>query len=261
MAGYDVTIDGELLPVTPPKFTWTIDNKNETVTTVDGLVHSVNHKPGLTKLKFDIAIPTGNYSRASGATSHILPYSNVDTYKDPTYYIKFLNMYKTKKKRMEFIVSGGDLEIKPWVNGYYTLEDYEIVQDAEDGSDFVISVTIQQYQPLRLIRLKPKYVTQTRTITVGTGKNKKVKVLKITGKKKVVRPDGANLPITPKTISLKAKTNVKMLAKKYYGKISPYYKYILNANPKKKKTKKGKEYYTNDKHGQTFQKGEKVYLP
>lgn len=261
MAGYSFSLDGEVLPVTPQKVTWTIDNKNETVTTVDGLVHSINHKPGLTKVAFDIAIPTGTYNRNNVGDTNILPYSNATEYKDPTYYINFLNQYKadSKKKSMEFVISGGDLDAPSWIDGHYTLEDCEVVQDAEDGSDFVISVTLQQYQPLSLTRLKPTYLTKTRTLTIGTGKNKKRKTFVIT-KKNVTRPDGVNLPITPKKITLKEDTNVKMLSKKYYGD-TKYYKYILNANPRTKTTKKGKKYYTKDKHGQDFKKGETVYLP
>lgn len=259
MAGYEFSIDGDILPVTPAKITWTIDNKNETVTTVDGLVHSVLHKPGLTKITFDIAIPAGKYNRNQIGDTNILPYSNVDTYKDPTHYIRLLNLYKTKRKSMEFVISGGDLDSPAWVNGHYTLEDYEIVQDAEDGSDFVASVTLQQYQPLSLTKLSPTYLTKTRTVTTGTGKNKKKKTLVIT-KKNVTRPDGVNLPVTPKTITLKADTNVKMIAKQYYGDTS-YAKYILNGNLRSKTTAKGKTYYTKDKHGADFAKGEKVYLP
>lgn len=259
MAGYTFSMGGVILPVTPSKITWSIDNKNETVTTVDGLVHSIVHKPGLTKVAFDIAIPTGTYSRNQTGRTNILPYSNAEEYKDPTYYIKLLNSFKSKHKSFEFIISGGSLSAPAWINGYYTLEDYELVQDAEDGSDFVASVTIQQYQPLKLTKLREKYLEKTRTITIGTGKNTYKRKL-IIASKEVKRPNGVNMPVTPATITVKATCTARDLAMRYYHDTSMA-QYILNANPKTKKTKKGKVYYTTDKHESRFVKGEKVYLP
>lgn len=137
MNQYFVFLGAMPLPVAPEKIEMTVGNLNKTVTLVDqGEVNIVRGMP-LKEIKFDMLIPSFkypfvNYSYGTFSTAAILA-----------------NLYRMKKdaKPFSFIVTRCRKN-KPaqWTALKVTLEDYEIIEDANNGTDVIVSITLKQYK-------------------------------------------------------------------------------------------------------------------
>lgn len=88
---YDVWLDNLLLPVTPSSMTIKTDNKNETVTLVDGGDINIVKTPGLTEVSFDFLVPALVY-----------PFNKTDEY--PIDIIQQLARFKLSKRPFYFRV-------------------------------------------------------------------------------------------------------------------------------------------------------------
>ena len=202
---YNFYLGGMLLPITPAKVTWTVQNQNETTTTVDGLMRSIWKKAGLTQINFDFELPTRDY-----------PYA-VGEFKDPKKYLDTILAYKSKKKSVEFIITHGNSDVKKgkitgtqWLNGKYTVEDFEFVQDAENGSDITCTITLQQYQPMKAAKLEEiKF------------KKKKIngiyQIVNVSSAAKKARSTGVNKKKLPCKYTVKKGDSIAKIAIKFYG--------------------------------------------
>lgn len=141
---YSFFLDGVQLPIAPPSLKIKIKNQNKTITLINEGEVNVLKTPGLSEVTFDVRIPQTKYPFAQYSSG----------FKGASYYLNLLERLKTQKDSdgkyipFQFIVSrvlpNGkslfDTNIK------VSLENYEINEEAEDGFDVVISLTLKQYR-------------------------------------------------------------------------------------------------------------------
>lgn len=135
---YGFFLDGVQLPVAPPKLSTRITNKNKTITLMNEGEVNILKTAGLTELSFDILLPNSKYPFA------VYP----DGYQPATFYLEVIEKLKVNKEPFQFIVTrskpNGDLLFD--TNLKVTLEDYEIQEDAENGFDIVVPISLKQFR-------------------------------------------------------------------------------------------------------------------
>ena len=134
--GYDFYIDDLLLPITPKKINTKIKNKNKVVTLLNGEELNLLKKPGLTEFSFEFRVPTDDFP-------------SVKQFISPQIILNKLEKLKVEKKAFQFIIirSSYQENLNNSINKSVTLEDYEILEDADNGADLIISVNLKQYLP------------------------------------------------------------------------------------------------------------------
>lgn len=140
MSQYFVFLDIIPLPVSPEKIEISVPNLNKTVTMVDqGEINIIRGK-GLKEIKFDMLIPSfkypfANYSFGSFSTSQI---------------IARLEYLKEQCKPVYFIVTRCRAG-KPawWTNIKVSVEDFTVTEDANNGTDVIISINLKEYKEYR----------------------------------------------------------------------------------------------------------------
>lgn len=156
---YNVYLDGLLLPIAPPSITTNINNKNETITLISEGEVNLLKKAGLTTYSFDVEFPNSRYPYA------VYP----NGFQNAKFYLDKLEELKLSQKPFQFIV----IRNKP--NGQVlfdsnvkvSLEEYEIKEDAENGLDITVTVSLKAYTPFGT----KKIINQPGT-TTNTGASK-----------------------------------------------------------------------------------------
>lgn len=203
--GYDFYLDKCFLPVTPSKLTIKINNKNKTVTLVNEGEINISKKAGLTDIEFECEIPQVKQ-----------PYAVYPSgFKGAGYYLDYFEQLKTSKKPFQFIVCRQSPNNKKFFNTNIkvTLEDYKIVEDAKEGFDLKIKISLKQYRD---------YGTKTVNVQIAASKPKAT-----------VEPQREAVS-SPAPAAAQSYTVVKgdclwNIAKKFYGNGSKY-TVIYNAN-------------------------------
>ena len=137
--GYIFYLDGILVPITPSSITTKINNKNKVVTLINDGDFNILKEEGLKEFTFDMCLPAYKYPFARGV---LLPIN---------YYLNMLSFLKNLKKPFRFIVIR---EGAVGSSGYNTtmlvsLENYEIKEDAGNGRDVVVSITLKEYKNVK----------------------------------------------------------------------------------------------------------------
>lgn len=134
---YTFYLDGVELPITPSKLTTTINNQNKTINLINDGEVNILKLPGLTTISFEFTAPAFRYPFATGE------------FKSIEYYYSLLETLKTSLKSFQFAVQrkmpSGVMSFA--TNMTVSLEDYEILEDAENGFDVVFKVDLKQYKP------------------------------------------------------------------------------------------------------------------
>lgn len=140
--GFDFYIDDLLLPITPAKVTTKVANKNDVVTLLNGEELNLLKKPGLTEFSFEFRVPSEDFP-------------SVKQFVSPQTVLNKLEDLKSNKKSFQFIIIRTPYEpnLNNSVNKTVTVEEYQILEDAENGADLIISIELKQY-----IHLKTKVV-------------------------------------------------------------------------------------------------------
>lgn len=144
-------MDGILMPVAPSKINTKIKNKNRTITLINEGEINLLKEPGLQEISFEMLIPAVRYPFAL----------YIGTFLPISYYLEILNLLKSSKKSFRFIIIregvlgslGFDTNLK------VSLEDYQIIEDANNGRDVVVSI--------RLKESKEKMSSIIRTVTTA----------------------------------------------------------------------------------------------
>lgn len=198
-----------LLPITPSKLSLKVKNMNKTVTLInEGEVNIIKTK-GLREFSFEFLLPFQNYS-----------FATVSKVKKQKSYLDKLNQLKINKRPFQFVVKrphGFKTNIK------VTLEDLNITEDAQEGRDIKVSVTLKEYRHYGT--KKVVFVQPPAPATGETKQEEKKEEAKITENR------DASTATKPKTHIVKRGDTLWGLAKKYYGNGSLYPK-IVSANPK-----------------------------
>lgn len=169
-----------LCPVAPSKLQLKISNQNKTMTLINEGEINILKTPGLTEISFDILIPNVKYPFAVYKSG----------FKNAKHFLDKLENLKTKKKPFQFIVTrtlpNGKMLFN--TNMKVSLEDYKPVEDASEGFDVTVSITLKQYRKFatKTCKIKKKGKSKkksaskkkTRETTKDTSKNQTYKVVK-----------------------------------------------------------------------------------
>lgn len=214
---YELYMGNILCPVTPSKIQLKIKNQNKTMNLVNGTEVNVLKDAGLTEISYDLLLPNVEYPKS------LATYKN--GFVNAKYFLDEFEKLKTEKKPFLFkllrtLPSG--VALYDTDDMMVSLESYTIKEDASQGWDVIVSITLKQYKPY------------------GT---KIVKVIESTASIENVR-DTSNSP-SPTDNPVTTHTVVKgdclwNIAKMYYGDGSKY-PAIIEAN-KDKMTASGSIY-------------------
>lgn len=139
---YQYYIDGVLLPIAPSSMTTKINNKNDTITLLNGEEINVIKSAGLTEINFTVLLVNQNY-----------PFYKNSQYAQ--YYLDLFERLKLSQKPFLFLIIRTDDSGKVVYQGentennenYYTIEDYSIKEDAEEyATDCAVELTLKQYR-------------------------------------------------------------------------------------------------------------------
>lgn len=153
---YRFYLDGAQLPVTPGKLELKIKNQNKTLTLINEGEVNVLRDAGLTEISFEARLPQQKYPFSSGST-------------DASNYLERFERIKTQKKNVRFIVTrtgpGGKLSFD--TNMKVSLEDYSVIENADEGFDVLVAVKLKQYRDygvktVKVQEQKPAQVTTQR---------------------------------------------------------------------------------------------------
>ena len=145
---YYFFMDKKMLPVAPPKLSVRINNSNKTINLInDGEVNLLKNA-ALTEIAFDVLLPNNEY-----------PFADYNSF-SMDFAESYLSDFKTlklSKDPFQFIVTRmtNDFVFLFDTNITVSLEDYEIIEDANNGTDVLASIRLKQYKP---------YGTKTATI-------------------------------------------------------------------------------------------------
>lgn len=145
-----------MLPVPPAKMTTKIKNRNKTINLInEGEVNLVK-SAGLTEISFDVRLPGdarpyANYSQSfkSSALTYIGKklFGKDYSFKQPVYFLQKIKKLKADQKPFDLIVLRMSPRYEVLFDTYMqvTLESYSIKEDAGEGFDITVPVTLKQY--------------------------------------------------------------------------------------------------------------------
>lgn len=203
--GYDFYLKKCLLPIAPPKLTIKINNANETVTLANEGEVNILKKAELTDIEFECRIPQEKYPFAVYKAG----------FRGADYFLDYFESLKTSKKPFQFIVCRKrptgkrlfDTNIK------VSMEDYKITEDAKNGFDILVKITLKQWRD---------YGTKTVNITFNMEKPK----ASVEPQREAV---SSPAPATAQVYTVAKGDCLWNIAKKFYGNGSKY-STIYNAN-------------------------------
>lgn len=152
-------LGGVLMPITPSKVKVKINNQNETLTLINGEEINILKEPGLTDVSFDLLLPQVSY-----------PFTNGEA-QSADYYLSLFERLKTSKQPFQWILnrSRPNGRVLFYTNLTVGMEDYQITDDAEEGFDISVTVSLKQYRHYgtKTVTIQPAPTpTETPTATV-----------------------------------------------------------------------------------------------
>ena len=186
-------------PITPGKLNITVGSNNKTITLINEGDINVLKSPSLIEVEFEARFPMRKYPYSRNP-------SGFQTYFD------FIKKLKEDKRPFRFIVARmtpGNKRL--WdTNLLVALEDFEIMEDADEGDDVLINFKLKQYKEYGVKTLK---VSQVKTTTSTANKAR----------------SGDNEASKSKSYTVKSGDCLWNIAKKFYGSGAKY-TVIYNAN-------------------------------
>lgn len=133
---YKIYLAGTLFPVAPSKVTTKINSQNQTLTLISGEEVNVLKAAGLTDVSFELLLPQSKYPFASG------------TFHPADYYLSLLERLKTSREPFQFLLirQKPDGALLHNTNLTVSLENYDIVDDADEGFDITAKISLKQYR-------------------------------------------------------------------------------------------------------------------
>ena len=163
---YQFLLDGEMLPIAPASMDTNINNKNTTITLLNGEEINIVKSAGLSDVSFTALLPNKNYPFSV--------YQN-GSFQSAQYYLDLLERLKLSQKPFLFFVIRTDDSGNVVYTGstsenkepYYTLEDYSIKEDAEQyGIDCSVEISLKQYRSYATATGKIQIDSNGQTATV-----------------------------------------------------------------------------------------------
>lgn len=127
------------LPVPPGKLQLKVNNKNKTITLINDGEVNILKTPGLTEVSFEVLLPNSRYPFAT----------YFEGFREPDYFLNGFKQLKTSFNPFQFIVCrmSPRYEFLFDTNLKVGLEDYDIIEDAGNGLDLLVSVRLKQFKP------------------------------------------------------------------------------------------------------------------
>lgn len=202
---YNFFVDGVQFPVAPAELSTKINGRNETIVLMNEGEVNIIKKTGLTDIEFEVLLPNVKY-----------PFSVYPNgFQPATYYLEKLEKLKVDDKPFQFIVNrmmpNGNLLFD--TNMTVSIEEYEILESAENGFDVNVRIKLKQYKAYgnKKINLKAATKASSTTSTAKTATKAVVEQKRPTTGKE-----------TPKTHTVKSGETLWAIAKKYLGDGSKY---------------------------------------
>lgn len=156
---YSMYLAGVLMPITPSKVKVKINNQNETLTLINGEEINILKSAGLTDVSFDLLLPQVSYPFTNGGAQ------------SADYYLSLFERLKTAKQPFQWILNRSMPSGKRlfYTNLTVGMEDYQITDDAEEGFDITVTVSLKQYRHYgtKTVTVQPaETATETPTATV-----------------------------------------------------------------------------------------------
>ncbi|MCM1299572.1 MAG: hydrolase [Firmicutes bacterium] len=132
--GYDCYLDKCLLPVAPKQLQISGSSGNRTVSLINGEQINILKKGELSQIDFTCLIPQVSY-----------PFGK--EFRGGGYYLDYFESLRKSGRPFQFIVYRETPGGKRLFNSNITvsLEDYEAVEEAENGFDITVKITLKQY--------------------------------------------------------------------------------------------------------------------
>ncbi len=164
-------VDRVLLPVTPAKLQMKIKGKNSVATLINEGDINILKKAGLTEVSFEAMLPNTLYPFAQYASG----------YQTASYFLEKLEALKLAEQPFQFIVtrekpSGGQMYA---TNLTVSLEDYSVTEDAKNGLDVMVSISLKQYKPYGTKTCVVTFVDDTATAEVTENRESDSSVISI----------------------------------------------------------------------------------
>lgn len=139
---YKFYIDGVELPINPQSLTIKVGNKNENVDLANGGDMTILKSPSLMEVSFTARLPQMGLS----GTQTSLPFLNAKA-RTASYYIEKLKTLKTNKKVFQFVITRYLPNGQPLFESNITtvLENFTTKEDATEGFDILVDITLKQY--------------------------------------------------------------------------------------------------------------------
>lgn len=189
---YQLYLDGVLFPITPSKIQLKIKGQNKTVNLInDGEINMLKTE-GLKEIEFEVLLPNTKYPFAVYQGG----------FKAASYYTEKLQGLMTSKKPFQYILvrqfpnkkNIGSTNIK------CSLEAFNIVEQAAEGFDQVVSIKLKEYKP---------YGTKAAAISNG--------YIGYTGQR-----ESTNAPQTGVSYAVQSNDSLWSVAKTHYGDGTAY---------------------------------------
>lgn len=202
---YNFFVDGVQFPVAPAELSTKINGRNETIVLMNEGEVNIIKKTGLTDIEFEVLLPNVKY-----------PFSVYPNgFQPATYYLEKLEKLKVDDKPFQFIVNrmmpNGNLLFD--TNMTVALEEYEILESAENGFDVNVRIKLKQYKAYGNKKINLKATTKA---------SNKTSTAKTTTKAVVEQKRPTTGKETPKTHTVKSDETLWAIAKKYLGDGSKY---------------------------------------
>lgn len=194
---YEMYMGHILCPVTPSKVQLKIKNQNKTMNLVNGTQINVLNDAGLTEVSFDLLLPNVKYPFATYKNGFV----------NAKYFLDEFEKMKVEKKTFIFKLLR---KFPTGVSLYDTddlmvsLESYTIKEDASQGFDVVVSITLKQFKP---------YGTKIVKVLDGTASVEQTRETSNA-------PTPSDNPVT--TYTVVKGDSLWNIAKKFYGDGSKY---------------------------------------
>lgn len=186
----------KMLPVAPGKLSVKINNGNKTINLInDGEVNLLK-KAALTEISFEVLLPNNEY-----------PFADYDSF-SMSYAESYLSDFKSlklSKDPFQFIVARmtSDWTFLFDTNLTVSLEEYEIIEDANNGTDVMASIRLKQYK---------SYGTKTATIKANSDGTKTA----------VVEEPRLSTKSVPNTAKIMESQTLLQVVKKTFGDTKLY---------------------------------------
>lgn len=179
-------IDGVLLPITPGQIVTQISNNNKTIALANGEEYNLTEKPGLTEFSFSFWLPfdVNNHLSSNRISQEEM----------------LRNLSDLKSEAKPFLFQVLNTERTSNINQYVTLEEYKVDENAENGKDIFIDITLKEWNPLKTQKVK---VEAGKIVKQDAGTNDTNKAL----------PKNQGI----KTYEVKKGDTLSLIAKKYLG--------------------------------------------